>query len=62
MNQILVAAASAAAESTRRAAVNTPAKWVKVDVSILNPIVMIPRKNSADEYALTTHFNVTQTH
>jgi hypothetical protein len=50
MNKIIQAAAAAAAESTKRAAVNTPGKWVKVDVSILNPIVMIPRKNATDEY------------
>lgn len=50
MNKMLTAAAEAAAESTRRAAVNT-SKWVKVDVSVLNPIVLIPRKNSPDECA-----------
>lgn len=49
MNKMLVAAASAAAESTRRAAVTSRSKWVKVDVSILNPIVVIPRKNLQDE-------------
>ena len=49
MNKILTEAAAAAAENTRRAA-TSHSKWIKVDLSVLNPIVMIPRKNAADEY------------